>query len=448
MVFKNHRIPWKNYMQSSPLIDHRGEKMHHFMSRLYPICRSITGEGTRKTLALLAQRMPITLHEMKSGTQVFDWTVPNEWNLTDAYIKDPKGRKILDFQKSNLHVMGYSVPVHKKIPLAQLKKHVHTLPDRPGWIPYVTSYYQQDWGFCMPYKNFKQLRAGTYEVNIESSLAPGSLTYGECYLPGKTKEEVLLSTYLCHPSLGNDNLSGVVLLTFLASILKKRKLKYSYRFLFIPETIGALAWLSHNEKKLPRIKHGLVVTCVGDSGKMTYKKSRRANAEIDRIVEKMLVDSGDPFQIVEFSPTGSDERQFCSPGFDLPVGSLMRTPYGQYPEYHTSADNLQFVKPASLADSLKKYLSVIDMLEHDRAYVNLFQKGEPQLSKRGLYRTKGTPAGRTARELARLWILNLSDGAHSLVDISLRSGLKFSDIHLAAQELAHAHVIKTIHDYH
>lgn len=395
-------------------------------------------------MGIIGKLIPLKVTKIPSGTRVFDWTVPDEWNITDAYVKNPKGEKVVDFKKSSLHVMNYSAPVHKKLSLRQLKKHIYTLPEYPDRIPYVTSYYNRDWGFCMKHTDFPGLQAGIYEAFIDSVLEPGSLTYAEYYLRGKIKDEVLLSTYICHPSLANDNLSGIVLLTHLARLLRKRKLRYSYRFLFIPETIGALAWLSKNEKGLSRIKAGLVVTCVGDRGHMTYKKSRQGNSLIDRATEKALEDSGHPHKIIDFFPTGSDERQFCSPGFNLPVGSLMRTPYGKFSEYHTSADNLNFVDPKPLADSLEKYLAVINILENDRKYLNLNPKGEPQLGRHGLYGKKGSPAGRSQAELARLWVLNFSDGSHSLLDIAVRSGLKFNEITTAAQELFQSKLLKII----
>lgn len=424
-----------------------GQNMYKLMGELYPIGRSITGDGLRQTLSILQKYIPLKITEVPSGTKVFDWTVPKEWNIKGAHIRDKNGDKILDLRKSNLHVMNYSVPVKKKLSLKQLRRHMHTLPEFPDRIPYITSYYSENWGFCMAHRDYQKLKHQTYEVLIDSVLKPGSLTYGEYYLPGRMRDEILLSTYVCHPSLANDNLSGVVLLTYMARILKNRKMNYSYRFLFTPETIGTLAWIEKNEKNLPKIKHGLVATCVGDSGNMTYKKSRIGNAVIDRAAEKMLLDSGDKFQILDFSPTGSDERQFCSPGFNLPVGSLMRTPYGKFSQYHTSADNLKFINSKNLADSLVKYLQIIEILENNQVYLNLYPKGEPMLGKRGLYNKRGNPSGRSERELARLWVLNQSDGTKSLLDISLHSHLKFSEINSAAQELLRAKLIRIINPY-
>lgn len=419
-------------------------ELHNLIKLLYPICRSITGDGVRKTLSIIKKEIPIKIYNVPSGTKVFDWTVPKEWNIKDAYIKDPNGKKIVDFKKSNLHVVNYSTPIHKKMGLSELKKHLHTLPDKPNWIPYITSYYKRNWGFALSHNQYKKLKNGTYEVFIDSNLKNGDLTFGELYIKGKTKDEVLLSTYICHPSLCNDNLSGVTVLTYLAKYLLKKKLKYSYRFLFIPETIGAIVWLSQNEKNLSNIKHGLVATCLGDSGKSTYKKSRDGNRTIDKAVEKVLSDSGEPYEILDFFPTGSDERQFCSPGFNLPIGSLMRTPYGKFSEYHTSADNLDFISEKYLQNSLEKYIKTISILENNETYLNLNPKGEPQLGKRGLYKMIGSPKERTLNELAMLWVLNLSDGNNSLLDISIKSNIDLKDIKNAANTLNAKKLLKKI----
>lgn len=414
------------------------------MEKLYPICRSISGEGVRKTLKIIKQKIPIEIKEIPTGTKAFDWVVPKEWNIKDAYIKDRNGKKIVDFKKSNLHVLSYSIPVNKKMSLRELKKHLFTLPDHPDLIPYRTTYYKENWGFCISNNQLKKLKEGTYEVFIDSELKDGSITYGEIFIKGQIKDEVLISTYLCHPSLCNDNLSGVVLTVLLAKYLKNFRPKYSYRFLFIPETIGSIAWLSLNEKNVSKIKHGLVVTCVGDSGKSTYKKSRNGNNIIDKVVEKVLIDSGYDFEIVDYFPSGSDERQYCSPGFNLPVGSLMRTPYGRFPEYHTSADNLDFVKSKHLADSLEKYVKIIYVLDENKTYMNLNPKCEPQLGKRGLYNLVGGKKGRDVDQMAILWVLNLSDGKNSLLDISIRSRMDFKRIKNAADALFEKKLLKEI----
>jgi aminopeptidase-like protein len=415
-----------------------GSEMYELMEKLYPICRSITGNGVRETLNIISDYIPLEIHEIPTGTKVFDWIVPKEWNIKDAYIKNSKGEKIVDFNKSNLHVLNYSVPIHKKISLKELKEHLYTLPDYPNWIPYLTSYYKENWGFCLPHNQFEKLEEGEYEVFIDSTLEDGHLTFGEFYLKGKSDDEILFSCYICHPSLCNDNLSGTVLLTFLSKLLSDRDLKYSYRFLFIPETIGAITWLSLNENKISNIKYGIVATCVGDPGISTYKKTHDGDVIIDKIVQKTLIDSGDKYNIVEFFPSGSDERQFSSMGFKLLVGSLMRTMYGHFPEYHTSADNLDFVQPEYLADSLEKYLKIIFILENNSSYLNLNPKCEPQLGKRGLYRMIGSQKLGGINELAMFWLLNLSDGTNSLLDISIRSGLIFEQIKAAADAL-HAH---------
>ena len=427
---------------------HVGREMHHLMTELFPICRSITGNGVRQTHDLIREIIPITTHEIPTGTQVLDWTIPKEWNIQSAYVIAPDGRKIMDFEVSNLHVLNYSSPVRVKIPLDELKPHLHTAPDSPDVIPYLTSYYAEDWGFCLSHEEYLELEDGEYEVFIDSSLQDGHLTYSEFLIPGEMRDEVLISCYTCHPSLCNDNLSGVVLATYLAKYLSRRPNRYSYRFLFIPETIGAIAWLSFNDAEVDKIKHGLVATCVGDSGRSTYKKSRKGDAEIDRAVASVLKNSGDDYEIIDFFPSGSDERQFCSPGYDLPVGSLMRTPYARYPEYHTSADDLDFVQPQYLADTYAKYLAVINVLEHNRTYINLNPKGEPQLGKRGLYRStiKPTPGQRPedSDESTILWVLSLSGGSHSLLDISSISGKDFAAIKRAADVLSAHRLLEVV----
>ena len=313
-----------------------GGDIYRFMSEMYPICRSITGEGLRQTLRLIGKRIPLEIHEVPSGTAVFDWVVPKEWNIKDAYIRNSRGEKVVDFQKSNLHVVNYSIPVHRRISLAELKSHLFALPDHPDWIPYRTSYYKEDWGFCLTHNQLLALKDDEYEVCIDATLEPGALSYGECYLRGETTDEVLITTHICHPSLCNDNLSGIAIATLLAKLLSGFQLRHSYRFLFIPATIGSITWLCQNESKLPNIKHGLVLTLLGDPGRSTYKKSRSGNAAIDHAAAHVLKHSGADDSVVEFHPYGYDERQFCSPGFNLPVGCLMRSPNGGFPEYHTS----------------------------------------------------------------------------------------------------------------
>ncbi|MDR4498051.1 MAG: DUF4910 domain-containing protein [Candidatus Scalindua sp.] len=412
-----------------------GEKIYEQMSELYPICSSITGNGVRETLTILKKHIPLTIHEVPSGTKVFDWTVPMEWNIRDAYIKNSSGEKIIDFKKSNLHVLNYSVPVKKTVSLEKLKEHLFTLPDYPDWIPYKTSYYKENWGFCLTHNQFLALKDEEYEVFIDSSLEKGNLTYGEYLIKGEKSDEVLISCHICHPSLCNDNLSGVVLSVFLAKHLNCIPVRYSYRFLFIPGTIGSITWLCLNEERVSKIKHGLVVAGIGDQGKSTYKRSRIGNAEIDKVVEHVLKCSNDPYEIVDFTPYGYDERQYCSPGFNLPVGCLQRTPHGQYPEYHTSADNFDFVQPEYISDSFSKYLSVFRILENNKSFYNTTPKCEPQLGKRGLYTAIGGESNTIVDQMALLWVLNLSDGQHTLMDISERSGMEFDLIKNAADAL-------------
>jgi aminopeptidase-like protein len=413
-----------------------GEEMLELIRRLYPICRSITGDGVRQTLDILQEHIPLTVHEVPSGTAVFDWRVPKEWNIRTAYIRNSQGAKIADFQDCNLHVLNYSAPIHKTLSLEELRAHIFTLPDRPDWIPYRTSYYKEDWGFCLSHNQLSRLQPGEYEICIDSSLSDGHLTYGEYFVSGQTEDEFLVSTHICHPSLANDNLSGIALAVFLAKRLAEAPRSYSYRFLFTPGTIGSITWLSLNETRAPRIKHGLILACVGDAGQVTYKKTRRGDTEIDRAVIQVLREAGDPYEICEFSPYGYDERQFCSPGFNLPVGCFMRTPHGRFPEYHTSADDLRLVRAESLEDSLSKVFGAIEIVEGNARYLNLNPKCEPQLGKRGLYGSIGGRSDARLYELALLWVLNLSDGTHSLLDIAERSNLAFTVIHNAAQSLA------------
>jgi aminopeptidase-like protein len=414
-----------------------GAELYRIVSELYPICRSITGNGVRESLRVLQQQVPLSLHEIPSGTKVFDWVVPNEWNIRDAYIKNSSGGKVADFRKSNLHVVNYSVPVRKKMALSELRPHLFALPESPDWIPYRTSYYKETWGFCLSQRQFESLADAEYEVCIDSSLGPGHLTYGEFQIPGATDNEVLISSHCCHPSLCNDNLSGMAVAARLAQHLSGRSLRYSYRFVWIPGTIGSIAWLALHEKLLPQIKHGLVLSCVGDPGRFTYKRSRRGNAGIDRVVEHVLRHSRREFQLRDFSPQGYDERQYCSPGINLPVGCFMRTPNGEYPQYHTSADDLTLVKPSSLAESLQQLLQIIAALEGNESYVNLNPKCEPQLGRRGLYRPVGGTKNAGAED-AMLWVLNFSDGGHSLLDIAARSGLPLATLSAAADQLENA----------
>ena len=413
-----------------------GSIIYDLAAHLYPICRSITGAGVRASLDILSRCIPLTVHEVATGTQVFDWKIPREWNIRDAYVKDSSGRKVIDFQKSNLHVVNYSAPVRMTLSLKDLKKHLHTLPEQPDLIPYRTSYYATSWGFGISHNQMLGLAEGDYDVVIDASLEEGYLTYGEFLHCGDREEEVLLSAHICHPSLANDNCSGLALLAYLAKHLSTMQTKYSYRFLFAPGTIGAIAWLSRNEARVSRIKAGLAVSCVGDGGGPTYKKSRRGDTLIDRVMIHVLNHMSPAARVIEFSPYGYDERQFCSPGFDLPFGLFQRSQFGTFPEYHTSADNLDFIRPEHLELSCNILLAVIDILEKDCIYVNLNPKCEPQLGRRGLYAAVGGRKDAPAQQMAMLWVLNLSDGHHSLLDIAERAGLPFANIQRAAELLA------------
>lgn len=417
-----------------------GKSMYDLAKRLYPICRSITGNGVRETLNILKEFIPLQIHEIPTGTKVFDWEIPDEWNINDAWIKDPIGNKIIDFKKLNLHVLNYSIPVDQKVGLAELKEHLYTIPESPDWVPYRTSYYSRKWGFCMSHNQFIELQDGEYHVHIDSELKPGSLTYGEYFIQGETDEEVLFSCHVCHPSLCNDNLSGITIAMQLAGILKDIKTRYSYRFLFIPGTIGSIAWLSENEDKVKNVKHGLVLSLLGDSTAFSYKKSRRGDAEIDKIMEYILKDEKES-QILDFSPYGYDERQYCSPGFNLAVGRLTRKPFGEFPEYHTSADNLDFISANNLGASLNLLLKVIFTIEGNLKYINLSPKGEPQLGKRGLYNNVGGSSHQKDYQMALLWMLNLSDGQNSTLDIAIKSGIKFENLIKVSIELSEADLL-------
>jgi aminopeptidase-like protein len=418
--------------------------MHALIKDLYPICRSITGDGFRTSLRRMSDLVPIEMTEIPTGTPVLDWTVPREWNIRDAWIADATGKRVVDFRASNLHVVSYSRPVRARMSLAELRPRLHTLPHQPDLIPYRTTYYSEDWGFCLTQRVLDSLPEGEYEVCIDSSLEAGNLTYGECVLPGATTDEILISVHSCHPSLANDNLSGMAVAVFLARHLSNLPRRHTFRFLFIPGTIGSITWLALHEADVGRIRHGLVLSCLGDPGHSTYKRSRRGDALVDRAASHVLRNAG-AHALLDFVPYGYDERQYCSPGFDLPVGCLTRTPNGRFPEYHTSADNTDFVTPDALEDSLNKVLAIVDVLEHDITYINLSPKGEPQLGRRGLYKNTGgtSPAG---FEMALLWVLNFSDGRNSLLDIADRAAIPFTTIRSAATALRDAGLLAASDD--
>jgi aminopeptidase-like protein len=415
-----------------------GEELFELVAELYPICRSITGDGVRRTLEIVGREIDLEVHEVPSGTEVFDWTVPREWNIRDAWVANAAGERVIDFHASNLHVVSYSVPVRATMPLAELRRHLFTLPEHPDWVPYRTSYYEESWGFCASQRLLDSLPDGDYEVCVDATLADGHLTYGEHVVPGESDEEVLVTCHVCHPSLANDNLSGIAVASRLAKLLGGRRSRYTHRFLFIPGTIGSITWLARNQDRVGRIRHGLVLACVGDPGRLTYKRSRRGDAEIDRAMARVLASSGRPHDLEDFSPYGYDERQFCSPGFNLPVGCLSRTPYARYPQYHTSADDLRLVRPEHLQDSLEACWEVLRVLDGNHRYLNLNPKCEPQLGRRGLYGSIGGRSDAEERQMAMLWVLNLSDGGYSLLDVADRAGLPFALVAEVASTLEDA----------
>ena len=413
-----------------------GERMMLLARRLYPLCRSITGDGLRETLRILGEGLPLKIEEVPSGTKVLDWEVPDEWNIRSAAITRENGEPVLDFAEHNLHILQYSVPVDSVVPMDELRRHLHTLPGQPDLIPYRTAYYAKTWGFCLRHRTLETMHDPAYRVRIDSTLAPGHLSYGELFVPGTSEDEVLLSIHCCHPSLANDNLSGMVIARALAERLLEQRPRLSYRFLFIPGTIGSITWLARNRERVPRIKHGLVLSCLGDPGPLTYKRSRRDDAAIDRAVAHVLQHQGTGNKTVPFIPYGYDERQYCSPGFDLPIGCLMRSPNGTFSEYHTSADNLDFIKPDALTDSFDALIKIFEVLEHDARYRNTSPYGEPQLGRRGLYRPIGGQQDAAAYDqMVLLWVLNLSDGEHSLLDIARRAERPFGMVLAAAADL-------------
>jgi aminopeptidase-like protein len=402
---------------------------------LFPICRSITGEGLRQTLQYIRRFIPLQIHEVASGTQVLDWVVPPEWNVRGAAILTMAGDTVVDFAHNNLHLLQYSVPVDAVISRTDLESHLHSLPEQPDLIPYRTAYYAPAWGFCLADKTRQQMVDPAYRVVIDTTLEPGRLSFGEVLLAGETEEEVLFSAHSCHPSLANDNLSAIAVAIELAREMARRPHRLSYRFLFAPGTIGAITWLHYNSKATKNLRHGLILTCLGDEAPPSYKRSRRGDALIDRYVAYVLRDEGQANRLEPFQPTGYDERQYCSPGFDLPMGRLSRSPGGTFPQYHTSADNLTFVKPAALADSVRVIRRIVDMIEHDRIWRNTSPYGEPQLGRRGLYQVKELGNGGRFDQLTLMWVLNLSDGRHSLLDIAERSGKPFDAVAAAAARL-------------
>lgn len=424
------------------------EATYSHIQSLFPGFRSITGAGLRQTLAYIRMHTGADIREIPTGTKVLDWEIPNEWTMRGATIRRLSGETIVDFAENNLHILHYSKPINQRVSREELDEHLHSLPDQPDLIPYRTAYYADTWGFCLTQTQRDSLSDAAYDVCIDAEVAPGSLSYGELFLPGATSGEVLFSVHCCHPSLANDNLSSIAVAIELSKRLAQRPdRRYGYRFLFLPGTIGAIAWLQGNPEATQRVRHGLVLSCLGDAGPPTYKQSRRGDAPIDRYVDYVLGSRGEIGRVRPFVPYGYDERQYCSPGFDLPVGCLMRSANGTFQEYHTSADNLAFVKPKALVDSLHLLEAIVDLIEGDYRPINTHPYGEPQLGRRGLYATIGgqTGAPRTQRQfdqLALLWVLNQADGSQSLLDITRRSGKPFEEIVLAAAALEAAGLIE------
>ncbi len=419
-----------------------GQALYDTAARLFPICRSITGDGVRQSLAVLREIAPIETVEIPSGAPILDWTAPKEWNIRDAWIKNAAGERVVDFRANNLHILQYSTPVRATLPLAELKKHIFTIPAEPDLIPYRTSYYSERWGFCMAQRALDALPDGDYEVCVDSTLADGALTYGELVLPGEIEDEILISAHICHPSLANDNCAGLSVAAHLAAALAQENRRHTFRFLFAPGTVGAIAWLAQNEATAHKIKHGLVVSGVGDAGAPTYKRTRRGDAPVDRAMAHVLSLAGPNARVIDFSPYGYDERQYNSPGFLLDVGLFQRSEFGQFREYHTSADNLDFIAPEHMADSFAALRAGIDILERNRTMLNLQPKGEPQLGRRGLYAAIGGDKDSYSKNMAMLWTLNLSDGKHTLLDIATRAKLPFATIADIAAVLEKAELLR------
>ncbi len=420
------------------------DKLNGLFDRLWPICRSIAGPGIRKSLDILAESIPLERLTFSTGTQVFDWTVPKEWVAKDAYFVGPDGKKRAEFKKNNLSLVSHSVPFKGTMNLEELKKHLFSIPDLPQAIPYITSYYKEQWGFCLPHEELESLPQGSHSVFIDTELKPGYLVVGEAILEGKSKKEILLSTYLCHPSMANNELSGPLAMSLLYERISKLKnRRYTYRFVVSAETIGTICYLSLRGQHLKdHVIAGYQLTCMGDKGPFTFKKSRRGDSITDHAALKYLRETEEGFKIEDFDPgNGSDERQYCSPGFDLPMGSLMRTMYSRYPEYHTSLDNKDFISFESLVGSVNALEGILLDIESRQIYVNNFPFCEPQLGKRGLYPQTGS-VGELQNELkAIMWILNFSDGKTDLEMIAEKSKLSLNIIKDAASQLCKSGVI-------
>lgn len=398
-----------------------GRAMHDLMARLWPLCRSLTGDGVRRSFAILGETVPLAVHECPSGSRAFDWTVPDEWTVREAWIEAPDGSRIADFADNNLHLMSYSVPFEGELELAELKPHLHTRPDLPDAVPYVTSYYRRDWGFCLSHRQYEALRPGRYRVRVDTTLAPGSLTYADLVIPGETEDEVLLSTNICHPSMANNELSGPVMTAWLGRWLAAAPRRYTYRLVWVPETIGALVYISrHLEHLRARVVAGYQVVCTGGPGPFHYLKSRLGDTLADRAALHVLAHQQAPCEVLDYRHRESDERQYGAPGIDLPFGSLMKAKYRGYPQYHTSLDDLELVTAEQMQATFDLYVRIVETLEANRRYRTTVL-GEPQLGRRDLWpNTGGKPNAHLVDDL--LALLSYSDGRHDLLDIAERHG--------------------------
>ena len=420
-------------------LDQLADELIGLIRALAPLPRSLTGEANRETLRLLNAVAPISVVEVPTGTDVLDWSIPDEWNVHEAWIADSSGCRIVDWAAHPLHLVGYSRPIRTTIDRSELDAHLHSLPDRPDAIPYRTAYYADDWGFCLADSHRAQLGDGPFDVCVDATIAPGSMTYGEAVIPGATDEMVLITTHLCHPAMANDNATGLAAVALLNRVLRQADLRREHRVLVLPGTLGAISWLAAHHDVTDRIAGGLVVTGLGDGAPLTYKRSRAGDRLIDRAASAVLAHHD--ASLVDFSPYGYDERQFCSPGFDLGVGRLSRRVHGEYPEYHTSNDNLEFVTGASVADAVAVVLEILDLIDRNERVVSRRQFGEPQLGRRGLYSSTGGAIDSRSIETAYLWVLNLADGNHDLIDMATRSGLSPDAIVEAVRRLVAAELL-------
>ena len=412
-----------------------------YFDRLWPLNRSITGEGYRQSLRILDEIMPMERLRFATGERVLDWIVPREWNVNEAYIVDPNGVRRADVRTNNLHLVGYSVPFRGELTFDELSTHLHTVPRQPSAIPYLTSYYREYWGFCLSHDEFQTLpRSRKYKVVVDTTLQPGHVEVGEAVLEGETTEEVMLSSYLCHPSLANNELSGPLALAFVYRLLSAQpRRRLTYRFVICPETIGSICFLSVRGDHLRKqLKAGYVLSCIGDRGRMTYKRTRDGHSLADRAAMTVLKERG-PFDVMDFDPgNGSDERQYCSPGYALPVGSVMRTPYAKYDEYHTSLDNRQLMDFVAMTDAIRAVADIASALDGNRFWRNTAPFGEPNLGRRGIYPSMNSKEGLDEALRSLFWLLNFSDGQHDILDIAERSGIRVGRLIETAQRLSDA----------